>query len=216
MVSPHEGHEIPGDKTEGNESVEKREDFIAYQQAGGSLTVADFQKVLDTRSSRKHIHLAQEAGISHEFKQIWATSIIGAFGRPFSEQKGTKWLRKEADAFYAVQNRENVTSEVTSAVSTVTAATREKIVTQEPEGFAEYQKHRGSLDAATYGKVMAARYSQETFGAAMKQISGYGIGMPDNAMVEMAARLMTALEGDQRLNNEMWLMPELYILLKRY
>lgn len=55
MVSPHEGHEMPGNMPEGNESVEKREDFIAYQQAGGSLSVADFQKVLDTTSSRKHL-----------------------------------------------------------------------------------------------------------------------------------------------------------------
>lgn len=115
-----------------------------------------------------------------------------------------------------MQNRESVTSEVQNAISSVTADTHEKIVIQEPEGFAEYQKNRGSLDAATYGKVMAARYSNEAFEAAMKQIVGYGMGMPDNAMVVMAAKLMTALEGDERLNNEMWLMPELYTLLKRY
>ncbi len=198
------------------ENVEKREDFAAYQQAGGSLTVVEFQRVLDTTSSRKHVHLAEEAGISHQFKQIWATSIIGAFGRPFVAEKGTKWLRDEADAFYAVQNRENTVAEVKSTVTSVTDATHVKLIVEEPKGFAEYQKNRGSLDAATYAKVMSTRFSSETFGAAMKQIAGYCIGMPDNAMVEMAAKLMTALEGGSRLNNEMWLMPELYILLKRY
>lgn len=223
VSSPRESHEFPEDKPEGHEKAETNKYFAVYQQAAGSLSAADFQKVSRTASSRKLVGLAQEAGISHEFRQMWATSIIGALGRTFVAEKGDRWLRNEADAFYAAQNSgtSKVNADITQGVEEIASTTQSRAeqVSDDSEtakNFAEYQAHRGSLDRTTYENVVKARYTKDVYGAAMSQIISFGKGVPDNSMVEMAAKLKTVLAGDPRLDNEAWLMPELYILLKRY
>ncbi len=96
--------------------------------------------------------------------------------------------------------------------------TRKQIdATLDPElakDFAEYQAHRGIMNAAEYQAVVEHRYSQDDYGKAMKFLMPFGL--PDHAQVEMTARMMGAMKGNPKFANEMVFMPEMYILMKQY
>ena len=87
---------------------------------------------------------------------------------------------------------------------------------ESPQSFGAYKKHHGELDASQYAAVMSCRWSEEDYAAAMGTLIRARMGLPDHSTVEMAARLVGTLKGNDMTKHPMWLLTEAMLLLGRF
>jgi hypothetical protein len=66
--------------------------------------------------------------------------------------------------------------------------------------------YRGALSEGEREQVLNHRRTDEEFRQAFRSL--LQIGLPDNQVVEMAAKLLGSLKNDSRIQNPMWLMAE--------
>ena len=84
--------------------------------------------------------------------------------------------------------------------------------------FGEYRRHGGSPSREEYESVRRALQTQGEMRAAIRAITGAGVGFPDAEFANTTAKIMHALgPQDERVRSVMgWLIPETYLLLRRY
>ena len=192
-------------KVEAN--INPQSGFTRYQSRGGTLTTAEYKLVFDTPSTSKggYRQRAEGLGLSSQVQEVIAVSLMVAL-KGDSRAADDEWVRAEAKALVNADSTDTKNAEPANA--------EVKLSGEMAKDFSEYQAHRGIMNAAEYKVVLEHRYSHDDYSAAMEFLMPFGL--PDNAQVEMTARLMGAMKGNPKFANAMLFVPEMYILMKQY
>lgn len=94
---------------------------------------------------------------------------------------------------------------------------RETLETASPQSFTGYKQRGGELDQHTHDAVMHCSLSSGdgAYATAFQLLNQAGHGLHDHATVDMAARVIATLSGDDRARHPLWLMTEAMLLLGR-